>query len=86
MLFLSAKCKDTLTVLLISIVVLLMPLFAYVAMGATWLSTILPSAGIGMPVSYTHLQHFCVKSGRTVEYDISGGIIKENINRNLQEV
>ena len=25
-----------------------MPLFAYVAMGATWLSTILPSAGIGM--------------------------------------
>ena len=39
-LFLSAKCKDTLTVLLISIVVLLMPLFAYVAMGATWLSTI----------------------------------------------
>jgi len=34
--------------LLISIVVLLMPLFAYVAMGATWLSTILPSAGIGM--------------------------------------
>ncbi|WP_438410874.1 hypothetical protein [Blautia obeum] len=36
------------TVLLISIVVLLMPLFAYVAMGATWLSTLLPSAGIGM--------------------------------------
>ena len=25
-----------------------MPFFAYVAMGATWLSTILPSAGIGM--------------------------------------
>ena len=25
-----------------------MPLFAYVAMGATWLSAILPSAGIGM--------------------------------------
>ena len=48
MLFLSAKCKDTLTVLLISIVVLLMPLFAYVAMGATWLSTILPSAGIDL--------------------------------------
>ena len=47
-LFLSAKCKDTLTVLLISIVVLLMPLFAYVAMGATWLSTILPSAGIDL--------------------------------------
>ena len=47
-LFLSAKCKDTLTVLLISIVALLMPLFAYEAMGsATWLSSILPSAGIG---------------------------------------
>lgn len=45
---LATEVKDTLTVLLISIVVLLMPLFAYVAMGATWLSTILPSAGIGM--------------------------------------
>ena len=40
-LFLSAKCKDTLTVLLISIVVLLMPLFAYVAMGATWLLSLI---------------------------------------------
>ena len=53
-LFLSAKCKDTLTVLLISIVVLLMPLFAYVAMGATWLSTILPSAGIGMQNNFLY--------------------------------
>ena len=53
-LFLSAKCKDTLTVLLISIVVLLMPLFAYVAMGATWLSTIFPSAGIGMQNNFLY--------------------------------
>ena len=53
-LFLSAKCKDTLTVLLISIVVLLLPLFAYVAMGATWLSAILPSAGIGMQNNFLY--------------------------------
>ena len=54
-LFLSAKCKDTLTVLLISIVVLLMPLFAYAAMGgATWLFTILPSAGIGMQNNFLY--------------------------------
>ncbi len=54
-LFLSAKCKDTLTVLLISIVVLLAPLFAYAAMGgATWLSTILPSAGIGMQNNFLY--------------------------------
>ena len=54
-LFLSAKCKDTLTVLLISIVVLLVPLFAYAAMGgATWLSTILPSAGIGMQNNFLY--------------------------------
>ena len=54
-LFLSAKFKDTLTVLLISIVVLFMPLFAYVAMGATWFSTILPSAGIGMQNNFLYL-------------------------------
>ena len=42
------------TVLLISIVVLLMPLFAYVAVGATWLSTILPSAGIGMQNNFLY--------------------------------
>ena len=40
--------------LLISIVVLLLPLFAYVAMGATWLSTILPSAGIGMQNNFLY--------------------------------
>ncbi len=54
-LFLSARCKDTLTVLLISIVVLLMPLFVYAAMGgATWLSSILPSAGIGMQNNFLY--------------------------------
>ena len=43
------------TVLLISIVVLLTPLFAYAAMGgATWLSTILPSAGIGMQNNFLY--------------------------------
>lgn len=47
-LFLSAICKDSLTVLLVSIVVILMPLFAYAAFGATWISSILPSAGIGL--------------------------------------
>jgi len=47
-LFLSAKCKDSLTVLLISMVVLILPIFAYSALGSTWISTILPSAGIGL--------------------------------------
>lgn len=54
-LFFSAKCKDTLTVLLLSIVVLLMPLFTYAVLGgATWLSTILPSAGIGMQNNFLY--------------------------------
>ncbi len=54
-LFLSARFKDTLTVLLISIVVLLVPLFTYAAMGgATWFSTILPSAGIGMQNNFLY--------------------------------
>lgn len=53
-LFLSAKCKDSLTVLLISIVMLLMPLFAYAALGANWISSILPSAGIGMQNNFLY--------------------------------
>ena len=54
-LFLSAKCKDTLTVLLLSIAVLFTPLFAYAAMGgATWLATILPSAGLGMQNNFLY--------------------------------
>lgn len=53
-LFLSAKCKDSLTVLLSSIVMLLMPLFAYTALGANWISSILPSAGIGMQNNFLY--------------------------------
>lgn len=46
-LFLSAKCKDSITVVLIAIVMCLLPLFTYTT-GAQWLTFILPSAGIGM--------------------------------------
>lgn len=54
-LFLSAKCRDSLTVLLISIVVLLLPIFAYSAFGgASWISTVLPSAGIGMQNNFLY--------------------------------
>ena len=54
-LFLSAKCKDSLTALLISFVVLFLPIFAYFGLGgSTWLSTILPSAGIGMQNSFLY--------------------------------
>lgn len=54
-LFLSAKCKDSLTVLLISIVILFLPTFAYSALGgSTWISTILPSAGIGMQNNFLY--------------------------------
>lgn len=47
-LFLSAKCKDALSALLISIVACLLPTFLYSALGANWISCILPSGGIGM--------------------------------------
>lgn len=53
-LFLSAKCKDSLTTLLISIVVLLMPMFAYAALGASWISSVLPTAGIGMQNNFLY--------------------------------
>ena len=54
-LFLSARCRDSLTVLLISIVVLFVPIFAYSAFaGASWLSTVLPSAGIGMQNNFLY--------------------------------
>lgn len=46
-LFLSAKCKDPLMVMLIAIVMCLLPILTYTA-GASWLTFILPSAGIGM--------------------------------------
>ena len=47
-LFLSAKCKDSLSVILIAIVSCLLPIFTYTALGTNWLSFILPSAGIGL--------------------------------------
>ena len=53
-LFLSAKCKDALSVLLISIVVILVPFFAYTALGVNWISAILPSAGIGMQNNFLY--------------------------------
>lgn len=46
-LFLSAKCKDSISVILIAIVMCLLPIFTY-SFGANWFSFILPSAGIGM--------------------------------------
>ena len=53
--FLSAKCKDSVTALLLSIVVLLLPAISYIAIGgSTWVSTILPSAGIGMQNNYLY--------------------------------
>lgn len=54
-LFLSAGCKDSVTVLLISVIVLFLPIFAYSAFaGASWISTILPSAGIGMQNNFLY--------------------------------
>lgn len=46
-LFLSAKLKDSLAVILIAIVMCLLPIFTYSA-GADWLTFLLPSGGIGM--------------------------------------
>ena len=51
---LSAKCKDALSVLLISMVVILVPFFAYTALGVNWISAILPSAGIGMQNNFLY--------------------------------
>lgn len=52
--FLSARCRDSLTVLLISIAVILIPFFAYAALGANWISAVLPSAGIGMQNNFLY--------------------------------
>lgn len=46
-LFLSAKCKDSLTVVLIAVAMCLLPIFAYSAFETNWFSFVLPSAGIG---------------------------------------
>nr|WP_295975066.1 ABC transporter permease [uncultured Bacillus sp.] len=47
-LFLSAKCKDSLSAILIAFVSCLLPILAYTALGANWISSILPSSGVGM--------------------------------------
>lgn len=54
-LYLSARCRDSLTVLLLSMVILLFPAFASGAFGGhTWLTALLPSAGIGMQNSFLY--------------------------------
>lgn len=53
-LFLSAKCKDSLSAMLISLVIVLLPFFTYTALGANWFSCILPSAGIGMKNNFLY--------------------------------
>lgn len=52
--FLSAKCRDSLTVLLISITIVLIPFFAYAALGVNWISALFPSAGIGMQNNFLY--------------------------------
>ena len=54
-LFLSAKCKDSLSALLISLAVMLLPTIVYTALGSSvWVSTILPSAGIGLQNNFLY--------------------------------
>lgn len=53
-LFLSAKCKDSLTSLLISLIIVFLPMFAYIAVDATWIFSILPSAGIGLQNNFLY--------------------------------
>ena len=58
--FLSAKCKDSVTALLLSIVVLLLPAISYIAIGgSTWVFIKLPFAGLGIEDNYLfQLIHF----------------------------
>lgn len=53
-LFLSARCKDALTVLLISITIVFIPTFAYTVLGVNWISAIFPSAGLGMQNNFLY--------------------------------
>lgn len=54
-LFLSAKCRDSLSSLLISLAVMLLPTIIYTALGSSvWLSTILPSSGIGLQNNFLY--------------------------------
>lgn len=47
-LLLSAKCKDSVTVIMLSLTTCLLPIFSYITLGANWFSAILPSAGVGL--------------------------------------
>lgn len=53
-LFLSAKCKDALSVLLISMAVILIPILFYTALGVNWISAVLPSAGVGLQNNFLY--------------------------------
>lgn len=54
-LFLSARCRDNLSVLILSVVMLLFPAFAYIGFGeSTWISSVLPSSGIGMQNNFLY--------------------------------
>ncbi len=53
-LYLSAKCKENITPLLIAMVVLVLPLFSYSTLGANLISTVFPSAGLGLQNSFLY--------------------------------
>ena len=54
-LFLSARCKDSVTVLLIAVIELFLPIFVYRAIGgASWLGAVMPSSGIGMQNNFLY--------------------------------
>lgn len=51
---LSAKCKNALSVLLISMAVILIPILFYTALGVNWISAVLPSAGVGLQNNFLY--------------------------------
>lgn len=53
-LFISAKAKTSLTAILISIVVALLPTIVYTVAGGSWLVYILPTSGIGLQNSWLY--------------------------------
>lgn len=46
--YLSARCRDSVTVLLLSFLICLLPVITYSALGSNWLACLLPSGGVGM--------------------------------------
>lgn len=68
--FISAQYRDALTVIMITIAVCLFPMFVFQAFGANWLSSVLPSSGIGMSsnnflyqlidIKYLHIGHLSI--------------------------